>query len=363
MINKLGIIGGGQLALMIIQSASKFGIECICLDPNPNAPAFKYATKIINAKFGDERGLKELEKLSDVIVYEFENVNLATLAKIDNEKLYQGIDVLYHGQNRVREKNLAKKSQIKTAKFMEVTNADQLAKAAKTIGFPAILKTSELGYDGKGQMVLRNPTDLNRAIQMLGVECIYEELIGFDYEMSIIAVRSHTDEFVTFEPIVNKHINGILHRSDYNPQQINNKLKEDANKIIKKLMTDNNFYGILCIEFFVKGNQLYFNEMAPRPHNSGHITMDATNVSQFDNLVRAVLKLPLVEPELIKPMVMYNVLGQHLLKAQVFLEKNQVIAYNYGKDEALKNRKMGHINMKINSELEKKIEKEVFSNE
>ncbi len=364
MINKLGIIGGGQLALMLIQSASKYGIECVCLDPSPQAPAFKYASKIINASFGDKRALQELEKLSDVIVYEFENVNLEILKTINQEKLYQGIDVLYYAQNRIREKQLAKKSGIQTAQFMEVNNSDDLANACKTIGFPAILKTCELGYDGKGQLTIDSPADLNQAIEMLKVQCIYEQKVKFDYELSIIAIRNHQGEIVCFDPVINEHVNGILHKTTYDPTAISNIVNEVAQKQITKLMEANDFYGILCIEFFVKENRLYFNEMAPRPHNSGHITMDATNVSQFDNVVRAALKLPLVSPKLCQPMVMYNVLGQHLLNAQVFVQKNSFAnGYFYGKDIAKTNRKMGHINLALNQTNIKKIENEVFKNE
>ncbi len=364
MINKLGIIGGGQLALMLIQSASKYGIECVCLDPSPDAPAFKYASKIINASFGDKRALQELEKLSDVIIYEFENVNLEILKTINQDKLYQGVDVLYYGQNRIREKQLAKKSGIKTAKFMEINNSNDLAKACKTIGFPAILKTCELGYDGKGQLSLNSPADLNHAIEMLTVQCIYEEKVEFDYELSVIAVRNHQGEIICFDPVINKHVNGILHKTIYDPKAIAPDVRAEAQNQITKLMEENEFFGILCIEFFVKDGKLYFNEMAPRPHNSGHITMDATNVSQFDNVVRAALKLPLVAPKLCQPMVMYNVLGQHLLNAQVFVQQNSFVnGYFYGKDEVKTNRKMGHINLELNQTNIKKIENEVFKNE
>ncbi len=362
--SKLGIIGGGQLALMIIQSASKFGIECICLDPNPQAPAFKYASKIIVAGFGDKRGLEELENLSDVIVYEFENVNLNNLKTIAEEKLYQGVAVLEYGQNRIREKNLARKSGLKTVDFAKVSSATELANASKQIGFPAILKTTELGYDGKGQLVLASPADLNQAVKIIEVECIYEQMIDFDYEMSIIAVRDYQNNIVCFEPVINEHHHGILHKTIYNPEMIDEKLAKEAKIQIQNLMEDNQFYGILCIEFFVKDQELYFNEMAPRPHNSGHVTMDATTVSQFDNLVRAAVGLPLETPKLLQPMAMYNILGQHLNQAKYFIEHDaEVQSYFYGKDEAKENRKMGHLNVEFVKEKMDNLEKEVFGNE
>lgn len=353
----LGIIGGGQLALMIIASASKFGIDCICLDPNENAPAFKYCRKSICGEFNDPQALNQLVNQSDKVVYEFENVDLNALKQVDTSKLTQGIDVLMYSQNRLREKRMANEAGLKTCKYAKVNSYLQLLEATEIIGYPAILKTTELGYDGHGQLVLKSVADLHKAKELLDVECILEQMVKFDYEVSIIACRNHEGSIETFPLFRNEHRNGILHRTDMN-EQIDSHLQEKAENLIRRLMEKQEFYGILCIEFFVVGNELYFNEMAPRPHNSGHITMDACNVSQFDNLVRSAFDLKLVKPRILSDGTMLQILGQHLNNAYDLLQSNSdCLVYDYGKEDAKTNRKMGHLNLiGLDEESIKKIE-------
>ncbi len=360
----LGIIGGGQLALMLIQSASKYGIDCICLDPDPDAPAFKYATRIINSSYGDIKGLRELEQLSDVIIYEFENVKLETLIKLDQDKLYQGIDVLYYSQNRIREKRKAKENGFKTVAFEQINCEADLIKASKVVGYPAIIKTCELGYDGKGQMVLNNDEDLLKAKTMLSQPCIYEAKLDFDYEISVCGVANKHGDVALMPVVKNTHINGILHTSELVHDLIDERLIKKAQKLVKEMFKANNFSGIVCVEFFVKGEEIYFNEMAPRPHNSYHVTIDATSISQFDLMIRAVLGFKLSNPKLINEMIMFNVLGQHLSKATLFAKNNpDVNLYVYGKKEVKENRKMGHLNVVNDSELVLRLRKEVYDYE
>lgn len=360
----LGIIGGGQLALMLIQSASKYGIDCICLDPDPNAPAFKYATKIINSSYGDLKGLKELESLSDVIIYEFENVKLETLIKLDQEKLYQGIDVLYYSQNRIREKKKARENGFKTVDFKNITCFDDLEVASHEIGYPAIIKTCELGYDGKGQMVIHGESDLIQARELLKVPCIYEKKLEFDYEISVCAVANKLGDVAVMPVVKNAHIDGILHTSKLLENEVEQSICKQAQELVKSMLKQNDFCGIICVEFFVKDKEIYFNEMAPRPHNSYHVTMDATSLSQFDLMIRAVNNFKLSDPKVVTEMVMFNVLGQHLAKAVDFAKNNSdVNLYVYGKKDVKHNRKMGHINVKNDLDLILRLRKEVYDYE
>ncbi len=364
MIKTLGIIGGGQLALMLIQSASKLGIEVVCLDPGTNSPAKKYASKYLQAEFDDIAALQQLCALSDKIIYEFENIDINSLKAIDETKLYQGIDILHASQNRIREKNLARKSGLKTADFMQVSTMEDLLNAVDQIGYPGILKTCELGYDGKGQIVIRSAADLHLAAKLLGSELIYEQMINFDFEISCVSVANAVGEIASFQPFINKHINGILHESKCQSKILTAEHAQLAINNSRQFIQQMAYQGILCIEFFVKDNEVYFNEMAPRPHNSGHITMDAYNFSQFDLIVNAVADLQIADPVLLSPMKMYNILGQHYDKALAFCQQNaHAKLYLYGKEEVKVNRKMGHINVINDPQLIKKLTREVYDNE
>ncbi len=353
--NKIGIIGGGQLALMLIQSASKFGIECICLDPNPNSPAFKFSSEKIISSFSNKDALEYLASKVDIILFEFENINIDALNDIDKNKFITDYDILKISQNRIIEKTFAINNGFDTAKFFNINSEDDLKEAINNISYGGILKTAENGYDGKGQLLINNENDIFKAKDLLEFQCIYEEKVDFDFEMSIIAVRSK-EEIEFFPPFFNEHINGILHKTYLN-EDLSSTIKEEALTKTKELMINNDIYGILCIEFFVKDNKLYFNELAPRPHNSGHVSMDALNVSQFDQYIRAAINFKLIKPKIIRNMSMINILGQHYKKALQISSTNDLDIYLYGKDSNLKNRKVGHIN--IDSEdLTNKINKE-----
>lgn len=362
MINKkIGIIGGGQLALMLIQAASKLGVPCICLDPNPQACAFKYCQEKIIKNFDDQEALKELEAKVDVILFEFENINLTKIQELT--KIFSSTKMLEISQNRIKEKQFAQSNGFNTPKYLKVVDEKTLQAAIAKIGLGGILKTCELGYDGKGQIPIKTLNDVQQVQKIPNVDYIYEEKINFDYEVSVIVVRSK-DDFQVFPLFKNKHLNGILHRTDLNNNGIDSKLTKKVVDLAKNLMLNNNFLGILCIEMFIKDEQIYFNELAPRPHNSGHITLDSTNISQFDLYVRAALGLNLIKPRIIQPMSMINILGQNYQKTLELLRQNKLVnsadelfIYLYGKDKIQINRKMGHINI-IDEELITKIDKE-----
>ncbi len=353
----IGIIGGGQLALMIVQAASKYGIKCICLDPNPNSPAFMYSESILG-DYNDDILLKKLSKSCDIVIYEFENIDLKALESIEFEKLFAGIEILRVSKNRNIEKNFAKENGYNIVRNMQLNGKEDLCRAISEIGYPAIIKTAELGYDGKGQKIINCEDDLSAIKEILSVECIYEQKLDFDLEMSVICIRAKNNQIETFTPFINQHVNGILHKTSISKDEnLNNK----AIDLIENLMIKNNFYGILCVEMFVKDQQIYFNEMAPRPHNSGHVTMNANNISQFEQLVRALMGYKLSNTEMIRDMQMINILGQDIGKANKLLyEDKNIHVYLYGKKEAIINRKMGHINVDV--EYADKIDKE-FENE
>lgn len=364
MISKLGIIGGGQLALMLIQSASKLGLEVTCLDPQADCPASLYASKMIVAEFNDLEALNQLVNWSDTVIYEFENVDLKCLKQVDQAKLFQGTEILKLSQNRIREKDFAQQIGLKTPKYQPVNSQNDLLSAIETIGYPGILKTCEMGYDGKGQMKIKAHTQLEDCVAMLNQELIYEQMIDFDYEISVIVVRGLDGSISTFKPFSNQHIDGILHHTNCDDEQITEHVKKTAQNLAEKFVTEIDYHGILCIEFFVKDEIIYFNEMAPRPHNSGHITSDAYHFSQFDLAINALCQYKLASPKLLSNMHMFNVLGQHLQAAEEFCRNNpQAKLYLYGKKLCKNNRKMGHINILDDKELIKKITKEVFNYE
>ncbi len=358
----LGIIGGGQLALMLIQSASKYGIDVICIDPNEMSPARKYASKFICADFNNLEKLKELEKLSDVILYEFENVDLNVLTKLDPSKFYQGFDVLKQSQNRLREKKLANGAGIKTVNYLEVTSKKDLYHAIDQLGYPGILKTCELGYDGHGQVRLKSSDDVMKAKELLPGSLIYEQMLDFDYEISVITVRSKNGEMYSFDAFKNVHKDGILHQTS--TASVDKSINQKAIELAQNFMQKQNYTGILCLEFFVKGNEIYFNEMAPRPHNSGHITMDTYQKSQFDLCICNILGINISNNFKKEDGIMFNILGQHVDKAINFSKEHaQANLYLYGKLGAKHNRKMGHLNIQDDKELVNLIKREVFDYE
>ena len=336
----VGIIGGGQLGMMLAEEIHNLGAKAICLDPNPKCSASFVCDDIVVAAYDDIKGLKKLGDASDVITYEFENVPSEQLKYILNTyNIPQGIQPLFDSQNRIREKENAKKHGLKTPKFKAVNSLDDLNEGIKEIGLPCVYKTTTLGYDGHGQVLIKTTDDIDKVKPFLSGEGILEEFIKYDFETSVIMVRSK-DKTIAFPMGINKHKRGILDEVFVDKQlDVFEKIKSDA----MKFMESANYYGILCIEIFVKGNDYYFNEMAPRPHNSGHYTIEGCTTNQYRELARFLLEMPLEEPKLKSPTVMKNILGFDYENMKKLNDNEDIHIHDYFKSDVREKRKMAHI--------------------
>ena len=336
----VGIIGGGQLGMMLAEEIHNLGAKAICLDPNPKCSASFVCDDIVVAAYDDIEGLKKLGDASDVITYEFENVPSEQLKYILNTyNIPQGIQPLFDSQNRIREKENAKKHGLKTPKFKAINSLDDLNEGIKEIGLPCVYKTTTLGYDGHGQVLIKTTDDIDKVKPFLSGEGILEEFIKYDFETSVIMVRSK-DKTIAFPMGINKHKRGILDEVFVDKQlDVFEKIKSDA----MKFMESANYYGILCIEIFVKGNDYYFNEMAPRPHNSGHYTIEGCTTNQYRELARFLLEMPLEEPKLKSPTVMKNILGFDYENMKKLNDNEDIHIHDYFKSDVREKRKMAHI--------------------
>lgn len=339
---KLGILGGGQLARMLALAAYPLGIQILCLDPSPEACASQVAP-VITADWSDETALQKLLNAADVITYETENIPLACtnfLAK--THTLLPSADILRIAQDRLQEKTFFQSLQIPTPQFAKINSIDQLHTAMEHLGFPAVLKTTRMGYDGKGQQVLKTPADITPAWSSLkNSTLILEKFIDFEYEVSLIAVRNRQGE-IRFYPLVrNQHQQGILRWSEapFNHAKLQAQAEQHAQRILETL----NYIGVLTIEFFYDGQQLIANEMAPRVHNSGHWTIEGAQTSQFENHLRAIFNLPLGSTAVTGFAFMLNGIGC-LPPISSCLKIPGVHFHTYGKAPR-PNRKLGHITL------------------
>jgi len=343
----IGIIGGGQLGRMMAQRAKAMGYYVAILDPTPNCPAAQVSDIEITAEYNDMEAIKKLADISDVITYEFENIDYDALTYLEKHaNLPQGSSVLKTTQHRFREKTAIKNMGIPVPNFQLIENPSKYLE--NNAFYPSVLKTTTGGYDGKGQVVLKSSKDLPEALKV-NAECILEEWIPYTKEVSVIVARSTTGEVSVFPVSENIHVNNILHLSIV-PARISKKVEEMAISHAKKIAESMEAIGLLAIEMFVVGQgddeKIYINELAPRPHNSGHYSMDACTTCQFEQHIRAVCGLPLGDVTLHSPVVMVNILGEHMndLSAYLPLMKNGKL-HLYGKSEPKEKRKMGHVNM------------------
>lgn len=341
----IGIIGGGQLGLMIAEQAHLLGARTVCLDPAPDAPAFAVSDGRIVAAYDDPAALEELCRRSDVVTYEFENVPGSVLVPLEKRyNIPQGFRPLYDSQDRLREKDNARANGLLTPEYAAVDDEASLRAAVAGIGLPAVLKTRTLGYDGHGQLVIESENDIARALPMLAAPCILEQFVPFDYEASIVMVADD-ERVVTFPIGRNIHRDGILDLCVVPAAEMSDDLRGRMVAAGERFMRSCSYRGILAIEFFVRDGEFYFNEMAPRPHNSGHYTIEGCTTNQFRELVRFLLGEPLRQPRLVAPTVMKNILGRDLEAAEKIAAENLpgVHVHLYGKTESRPKRKMGHI--------------------
>ena len=339
----IGIIGGGQLGRMMAQEAKAMGYTVAILDPTPNCPAAQVSDIEITAQYNDMEAIKKLAAISDIITYEFENIDYEALTWLEkNAYLPQGSQVLKITQHRFREKSTIQNIGIPVPDFTLITDASQL----DNITYPAVLKTTTGGYDGKGQVVIKTADDLPKAKDLVNTaECILEKWMTFSKEISVIVARSTAGEVSVFPVAENIHVNNILHQSIV-PARISPALEKKAIDYGIKIATALDTIGLLAIEMFVVGDEIYINELAPRPHNSGHYSQNACITNQFEQHVRAVCGLPLGSTNLYTPVVMVNILGQHMADLQAYqplLHAGKI--HLYGKAQPAHNRKMGHVNI------------------
>ncbi|TQS71892.1 5-(carboxyamino)imidazole ribonucleotide synthase [Ornithinibacillus gellani] len=348
----IGIIGGGQLGRMMAIAARYMGYQIAVLDPTPNCPTAQIADQHIIAAYDDMEAIRELTEISDVITYEFENVDLAAAAYIEEQgKLPQGAYALEITQNREKEKQLMTAAGLSVPPFAIVHHGKQCEQALETFTLPAVIKTCSGGYDGKGQLKINSAADIPAAVAFAekNQHCIIEQWISFDKEISVVFSRSQTGAMTVFPIAENVHKDHILHQTSA-PARVSEEVKAAAISAAEKLAEKIQVVGTFTIEMFVRGDDIYVNEMAPRPHNSGHYTIEACNVSQFSQHIRAICGLPLTDIQLLQPAVMINVLGEHMEAAEQTLAKHaNGFVHLYGKAEVKTKRKMGHITFIANT--------------
>ncbi|UQS86750.1 5-(carboxyamino)imidazole ribonucleotide synthase [Nicoliella spurrieriana] len=342
----IGILGGGQLGQMMALAAKSMGYKVGILDPTKDAPAAQVSDFQIVADYDDQAALQELAQRADVLTYEFENVDQAALAKVTNlVDVPQAIDELTITSHRLHEKNFLKEHHIPVTNFAAVNTAADLKRAVSEIGFPGILKTCEGGYDGHDQIDINNQSDVEKAAGELNDrEWIFEQKQPFVKEVSIMVTRDVTGKKIPFPLSENIHQHHILHTSIV-PARVSTTVHEQASQIATKIADRLELVGVLGIEFFLmEDGTLLVNELAPRPHNSGHYSIEACNISQFEAHIRSIcgLAIPTIEQD--HPAVMVNLLGDNLTVARQALPTHpEWHFHDYGKAEIRPGRKMGHV--------------------
>ena len=344
----IGIIGGGQLGQMMTIAAKYMGYKVAVLDPDEKAPAMSLCDYPIIAAYGSLEGLKKLGEKSDVVTYEFENIDVSGLEKV-HEGLFipQGLKTVTITQNRWLEKEKLKDLGLSVVPYHLVKSLKDLEEGIVKLGYPLVLKRIRDGYDGKGQFFIDNEEDfLEKRIaieELLLKECVLEKKISFSYEASVIGVRGLDGTALIYPPSINEHRQAILFSSTVGKK--GSSLDEEMIRCTKVLLTEMDFYGTVGVEFFVCEDKIYINEIAPRPHNSGHYTIEGCATSQFEQHIRAICGLTLGDITLHGEMVMYNILGQHYPQLLHWMENLSPNAYVhlYGKEENRRDRKIGHV--------------------
>ena len=344
----LGIIGGGQLGRMTALAAAKLGIECHVFDPDFNAPAFQVCSKSFINKYEDLSAIKEFASGVDAVLYEFENIPLKSAKYIEEFCLLRPSSfILSVSQDRLVEKKfLLNKVKVRTAKFYECSTYEDLENSYNYIKGLSVLKTRHFGYDGKGQIKINDHTDLSEAWKVIGSdELILEEFIPFKRELSIIIAKDYNGKIELYDVVENKHKNHILDQTIAPAPNISQDVINLAKNIAIKIATELNLIGLLAIELFeLDDGELLVNEIAPRPHNSGHWTMDGCVTDQFEQAVRATLGIELGSADRLFNITMQNLIGDDIFLAENFINDPKARVHNYGKKEVRAGRKMGHIN-------------------
>lgn len=354
----IGIIGGGQLGRMMALAAKEAGFKIAVLDPNMESPCGQVSDIQIVASYNDETALEELAEVSDVITYEFENIDYEGLRRL-TEIAYvpQGAELVRITQNRITEKAEIRKAGVPVANYVVATSHIELNASIGEVGFPCIVKTAFGGYDGKGQVKLHSIADLKQAEPLFEHgACIAEAFVPFTKEISVIVQRNGNGETYCLPVGENIHKDHILHETIV-PARVSEAVLTQATKAAEQIADHLQLVGTLAVEMFVlQDDTLVINELAPRPHNSGHYSIEGSTISQFHQHVRAICGWPLRKPALHQPTVMVNVLGEHVVPLSNAISKYPDWSIHlYGKEEAKTKRKMGHVTI-LTNDLNKTLE-------
>jgi 5-(carboxyamino)imidazole ribonucleotide synthase len=341
----IGILGGGQLGRMLSVAASRLGFRTHVFEPAASPPAADVSHHVTCASYDDAKALAAFAASVDIITYEFENIPTAALDLLETtRRVHPNRRALAISQDRIAEKEFLSSIGLTTAPWHAVNSTADLDAAVAIIGLPAILKTTRLGYDGKGQARLRDPADAAPALAaMHGAPAILEGFIPFTHEVSVIAARSHSGEVACYDPGENVHRNGILHTTTV-PARLTPGRRSDAILIAAQILNALDYVGVLGVELFVTPEGLIVNEIAPRVHNSGHWTQNGCAVDQFEQHIRAIAGWPLGDGARHSDVTMENLIGDDITRVPLIAREKGAALHLYGKTEARPGRKMGHVN-------------------
>ena len=349
----LGIIGGGQLGMMLTEAAQNMKNEIskvIVLDPTKNCPAAKVGAEQIVADFKDEESIKKLSELSDIITYEIESGNSDVLKKLEeNTEINPSPETLRIIQDKFLQKQFLQENNIPVAEFVKIEGKDELEKMIEKLELPLLLKTRRDAYDGRGNYKINSKDDVDDALDLFaGKTLMVEKFVNFQKEVSVIAARNTKGEIKTYPVVENLHENNIL-RMTIAPGRVSENVRKQAEDVAHKTMEVLHGAGVFGIEMFVtQDDKILINEIAPRVHNSGHHTLQSSTISQFELHLRAILGMDLGDTSIKSPTIMYNILGPHTFKGEYNVlhhDKDNVFLKMYGKLESKPQRKIGHVNI------------------
>lgn len=364
-VKRLGILGGGQLGRMFTQAAHRLGYEVVVFSPELESPAGSIAEYEIFAPYDDKESLENFATLTSNISTEFENVPSETLKFLSNietvDLVSPSASAVEIVQDRIREKSFVKSLDLGLAPYVALKSPEDLETIDFSNLFPGILKIASLGYDGKGQIQVTNMDELKKAYEQLGHKpCVLEKKLNLKMELSIVLARNKYGDIKTFPISVNTHKNGILHMYEVGLHSFSDSIKEEVGGIATEIAKKLNYVGVLCVElFWLEDGSIYVNEIAPRPHNSGHFSIEACTCSQFEQQARILADLPLGDTQLIQPVIMLNLLGDAWFLESAdesypiepswaeILTLPGVNLHLYGKKEARRGRKMGHVTIML----------------
>ncbi|HVH95528.1 MAG TPA: 5-(carboxyamino)imidazole ribonucleotide synthase [Bacillus sp. (in: firmicutes)] len=366
---KLGIVGGGQLGKMLAIEAKRMFMHVIILDPSPDCPASYIADKVIVGDFSNEQKIFELAEESDLITYEIELANSKALIELQNKGyiVHPSPDTLKIIQNKYRQKSFLKENGIPTPTFELITSKDNLEKICLEYGFPVMLKACENSYDGRGNYLIKEKDQITTAFSYFsGKQCMVEKFIDYKKEISIMIARNPSGDISYFPIGENVHKDNILHFT-IAPAKIDKEIETQAIEIAVKTIKSLKGAGIFGIEMFIdKNNEGFINEIAPRPHNSGHYTIEACSISQFEQHIRAILNFPLPKPFLISNAIMINILGPKEIKGNYeingvckLFSMEGIKLHIYGKKVTNYHRKLGHVTVLLKNRDPIKIFEEI----